>query len=564
VGISIVSPVIPEGFNFPDSGAAAPVACALLYRKELLIRQAEAAATAQKRREDEAREQRRLKTEAEATKERLLKVNARAAADARERARALQLEREGVQRRLDAAALATRRAALIGRLNACFESDFLSADTVFAADPARDVVSTEEHRRMKTDFVRAWAARELRDQLDDDQAASVATVGGDVKVIARAGSGKTRTLTTRAIFLQKHCGISPRELLLLAFNKRAAAEMKTRLRQALGDDLPHGMTFHALAHALVHPDEDLVFDDQGAGQLGLSREIQEVIDDHIRSPEFSDRVRELMLAHFRDDWERIVDGRIELTIDEFLAYRRALPRETLRGDFVKSFGEREIANALFENAVPYAYVERIGQVAAGRGLPGGLPSCREPPQADGRRTVKEDRRRRPDVPERENGRAPARRACEVRPLRLRVDGDRMERRGWDRSVIGALADDLLPGLKQALDLGRDGCRHVGSSGLRVRVVIYDDAQAEVRRRHRDGSWHLAGVVVRGTWAPAAAGITSAPIRMIEAGLVELRPLPTFTAPDHEAALTVALRLARARWNVWSGGPRWHEIGFGIR
>jgi DNA helicase IV len=337
-------------------------------RSVLFIRQAEAAATAQKRREDEAREQRRREDEDEAREQRLLKVNARAAADSRERARALQLEREGVQRRLDAAALATRRAALIGRLNACFESDFLSADIVFALDPARDVVSTEEYRRMKTDFVRAWAARELQDQLDDDQASAVATIGGDVKVIARAGSGKTRTLTTRAIFLQKHCGVSPRELLLLAFNKRAAAEMKTRLRQALGEDLPHVMTFHALAHALVHPDEDLVFDDQGAGQLGLSREIQEVIDDHIRSPEFRDRVRELMLAHFRDDWERIVDGRIELTIDEFLAYRRALPRETLRGDFVKSFGEREIANALFENAVPYAY-ERAHRWGAGNHRP---------------------------------------------------------------------------------------------------------------------------------------------------------------------------------------------------
>jgi len=97
-------------------------------------------------------------------------------------------------------------------------------------------------------------------------------------------------------------------------------------------------------------------------------------------------------------------------------------------------------------------------------------------------------------------------------------------------------------------------------------VIYNDAQAEVRKQHSGGSWRLAGVVVRGTWAPAAEGITSAPIRKIEAGLVELRQLPTFTAPDHETALAVALHLARASWDVWvpAGGPRWYEIGFGIR
>jgi DNA helicase-4 len=42
-------------------------------------------------------------------------------------------------------------------------------------------------------------------------------------------------------------------------------------------------------------------------------------------------------------------------VDEFLAHRRSLPRETLAGETVKSFGERVIANALFENDVRYAY-----------------------------------------------------------------------------------------------------------------------------------------------------------------------------------------------------------------
>jgi DNA helicase-4 len=115
------------------------------------------------------------------------------------------------------------------------------------------------------------------------------------------------------------------------------------------------LTFHALAYALVHPDEDLLFDDPRSGSDGLSREVQEVIDEHIRSDEHRDLIREVMLAHFRDDWERIEDGRIELPIDEFLAHRRSLPRETLAGETVKSFGERVIANALFENDVRYAY-----------------------------------------------------------------------------------------------------------------------------------------------------------------------------------------------------------------
>jgi DNA helicase IV len=62
-----------------------------------------------------------------------------------------------------------------------------------------------------------------------------------------------------------------------------------------------------------------------------------------------------MFAHFTEDWERIVEGRFQLTMDEFLASRRSLPRESLKGDYVKSHGERIIANALCEHGVEYRY-----------------------------------------------------------------------------------------------------------------------------------------------------------------------------------------------------------------
>lgn len=251
-----------------------------------------------------------------------------------------------------------RRAAkrpLISRIKDSFESDFLAADGVLAADPDAKLVSSDEYDELKTRFVRDWADKELRQPLDFEQATAIAATGGDMLVMARAGSGKTRTLVTRALFLQKHCRVSPRALLLLAFNKKAAEQMKDRVTQAVGDQSPHVMTFHALAHALVHPEEELVFDDASAGQHGLSREVQEVIDEHLRSKEYANHIRDLMLAHFREDWERIVDGGFQLTMDDFLAHRRALPRESLNGNYVKSFGEKVIANALFEHGVKYRY-----------------------------------------------------------------------------------------------------------------------------------------------------------------------------------------------------------------
>jgi DNA helicase-4 len=272
-----------------------------------------------------------------------------------ERRQREELEREAEQRKREQETRRRRRQALLDRMSSTFESDFLAADDAFESDADRELLSHADYENLKVEFVTSWARRELDLGLDSEQAAAVATVGGDVRVTARAGSGKTRTLVTRAIFLIRHCGVDPRAMLLLAFNRRAALEMRERLEAVLDGDIPHVMTFHALAYALVHPDETLIYDDPGSDSVALSRVIQDVIDEHVTSAEYGGMVQHIMLEHFREDWEAIVGGGFNLGMDEFLARRRALPRETLGGDFVKSHGEKLIANTLFEHGVPYGY-----------------------------------------------------------------------------------------------------------------------------------------------------------------------------------------------------------------
>ena len=278
------------------------------------------------------------------------------AAERAEAARLEQLRRaEDAARAREKAAHESKKRAVVRRLNTAMEQDYLGVDQVFPSWNHNGAVSQAEFELHRTAFVKRWLEQNAGVALDDEQAAAVATTDRNVQVVARAGSGKTRTIVARAIFLQKHCGVSPREILLLAFNVDAADSMKARLAEAVSTELPHVMTFHALAHAIVHPDEALIYDDASADQLGLSRAVQEVIDAHLRSPEHRARIRDLMLAQFRDDWEQIVEGHFELGIDEFLAYRRSLQRESLNGEFVKSFGERLIANTLFEHGVAYRY-----------------------------------------------------------------------------------------------------------------------------------------------------------------------------------------------------------------
>lgn len=241
---------------------------------------------------------------------------------------------------------------LLDGLNAYFEQDFLNAFDFYRSECA-DHISTEKYETAKTKFVGEWVTNLVGNRPDAEQATAIGAVEGHVQVIARAGSGKTTTLVNRAIFLQQHCGVAPDEILLLAFNRKAAAEIRERLVSHLQDPIPHVMTFHALAYALTRPDS--IIDDEAAGARSQERALQDEIDQYLRSSKNMDTIRLLMMAHFRSDWGRIVSGGYNRRPEEMVRFRRSLPYETLNGKSVRSSGERVIANFLFEHGIKYHY-----------------------------------------------------------------------------------------------------------------------------------------------------------------------------------------------------------------
>ncbi len=90
--------------------------------------------------------------------------------------------------------------------------------------------------------------------LDDAQLHAAAHTGGPLVVLAGAGTGKTRTLTSRVAQLLAH-GADPDRVLLLTFTRRAAADMLARAALLCGDRRAAGRlwggTFHAVAHRLI-------------------------------------------------------------------------------------------------------------------------------------------------------------------------------------------------------------------------------------------------------------------------------------------------------------------------
>ena len=251
-----------------------------------------------------------------------------------------------------AAALKRYRTAV----HSILQRDFLAADEWFVAWDTGGHVARSDFEDWKADFVQGWVRDALHDEkFDIDQARAVAATATDLRLIARAGSGKTRTIVTRALFLQLHCRVDPGAILLVAFNRKAVEEVRTRLRAKLphGARLPHVVTFHALAYALLRPEEELVFDDEDSESLAQSRKVQAVVNDLL--VERKNDVRRAMLGHFTDDWKRIKQRGLDMSREEFFANRAEVTRVTLGGEYVKSFGERLIANVLFEHGVDYKY-----------------------------------------------------------------------------------------------------------------------------------------------------------------------------------------------------------------
>ena len=92
-------------------------------------------------------------------------------------------------------------------------------------------------------------------ELNPEQYEAATTTEGFIRVVAGAGSGKTKTLTARYMYLVEQLGISTANILCVTFTNKAAAEMKKRIRRVLPDqDLGRITTFHGFCVGLLKED----------------------------------------------------------------------------------------------------------------------------------------------------------------------------------------------------------------------------------------------------------------------------------------------------------------------
>ena len=283
-----------------------------------------------------------------------------------------------------------------------FQADYLSADTHFQSKYGTFDLEVE-YKQIRREFLRGWFEVNVlptptnKVLLADEQLDAIGEVHGNIQLIARAGSGKTSTVVYRAFFLIKHCGVKPSEIMMLAFNRLASIEIRRRLLYlfvpsaenilktkvseklaaqrkqkdidrvaieseaidealtGLNVELPFVLTFHALARAVVQPTGAILHDDESNNDRTLSALVQELVNWVLKDPTKGLDIKSLLLAHFKNDWERVVDEHYNLSKEEILEWRRSLPKQSIDGRYFKSTGEKLIADFLFENSVEYLY-----------------------------------------------------------------------------------------------------------------------------------------------------------------------------------------------------------------
>jgi len=126
--------------------------------------------------------------------------------------------------------------------------------------------------------------RDLVSDLNPMQRQAVLHGDGPLLILAGAGSGKTRTLTSRVAHLIGERSIAPWRILAVTFTNKAAAEMRERLERLLGDaELPWVATFHAACVRILRRE---------IGALGFSSDFV-IYDDRDQERLLKECLREL-------------------------------------------------------------------------------------------------------------------------------------------------------------------------------------------------------------------------------------------------------------------------------
>lgn len=204
--------------------------------------------------------------------------------------------------------------------------------------------------------------------LSDQQREACIRLEDNNLLIASAGSGKSATMVGKVAYVLDKRLYRPDEILVLAFNKSAADELKERISRQLGVEVAQleckVTTFHALGRGIIEETEGRPpqLADWVEHPAGETRVIEAIIDALVRSDtDFARLWINLLVIHPKADIPaEAFDSKADH--DRYLSVRRRKGNATigtLANIYVKSLQEQSIVNWLWLNSVAFEYERQI-------------------------------------------------------------------------------------------------------------------------------------------------------------------------------------------------------------
>ena len=240
-------------------------------------------------------------------------------------------------------------------------SDIRHAESVVTDETCRSEVNRE--------FVKAQAALASETagklgypKLTVEQADAIATDEDVTLVAAGAGTGKTTVIAGKIAHLVCDRKVKPGEILVLAYNNKAAQEIRDRLREL--EDLTgvEVATFHSFGRRVIGETNDRMptVSKMADDSFTLKRAMEGFIQDMKRDEKLARAILNLtvnMPAPYKSPFDTATEA-------EYRSYVANSELRTLNGERVRSFEELTIANWLAANGIKYEYERDYEQKTA--------------------------------------------------------------------------------------------------------------------------------------------------------------------------------------------------------
>lgn len=208
-------------------------------------------------------------------------------------------------------------------------------------------IHNEEIARKRVDEISGIVGAVEGKALDRQQLLCIAKDAHNHLVLAGAGTGKTTTIVGYVKYLLLSGKCKENELLLLSFTNAAASEMAHRIMSEARKDLDV-YTFHKLGLNIITSVQGKV---PRICQLDLRQFARKQLDSLVQQDEYL-RKLSYYLTYAGTAQRNEFDFNDE---KEYQAYLKMNPPVTMKKETVKSYGEMDIANFLFQNGINYIY-----------------------------------------------------------------------------------------------------------------------------------------------------------------------------------------------------------------